>query len=139
MKKTWELKKKVLPQNTDYAGVLWHGEYVNWMEEARIRAFESSNMPYKDIVAMGFDFPVISLQINYLKALFLGEEVIIRTSCCKKKGLRWPWRTMIFNEESLLAAEAYVEIILVKRTLDSFKIMRGMPAEIKEYMIFLEK
>ncbi len=24
------------PHHTDYAGVVWHGTYVNWMEEARV-------------------------------------------------------------------------------------------------------
>ena len=26
------LTKRVLPQHTDYAGVMWHGAYVQWLE-----------------------------------------------------------------------------------------------------------
>ena len=27
----WTLEKQVLPQHIDYAGVIWHGSYVNWL------------------------------------------------------------------------------------------------------------
>ena len=33
----YTLTKRVLPQHTDYAGVMWHGAYVQWLEEARVR------------------------------------------------------------------------------------------------------
>ena len=29
----YTLTKRVLPQHTDYAGVMWHGAYVQWLEE----------------------------------------------------------------------------------------------------------
>ena len=30
----YTLTKRVLPHHTDYAGVMWHGAYVQWREEA---------------------------------------------------------------------------------------------------------
>ncbi len=36
--KPWLLDKLVLPQNTDHAGVMWHGSYLTWLEEARVKA-----------------------------------------------------------------------------------------------------
>ena len=38
--KKWELIKLVLPQHTDQAGVMWHGCYLNFLEEARINALD---------------------------------------------------------------------------------------------------
>ena len=32
------MKKIVLPQHADHAGVMWHGKYFNWLEESRINA-----------------------------------------------------------------------------------------------------
>ena len=34
----WRVQKRVLPQHTDHAGVMWHGAYVAWLEEARVEA-----------------------------------------------------------------------------------------------------
>jgi len=40
-RKLWELKKKVLPQHTDHAGVMWHGYYLKSLEESRLDAMKS--------------------------------------------------------------------------------------------------
>ena len=37
----WRLCKRVLPQHTDHAGVMWHGAYVAWLEEARVEALNA--------------------------------------------------------------------------------------------------
>lgn len=40
----WTLTMRVLPQHTDYAGVLWHGAYVQWLEEARVEALQAAGL-----------------------------------------------------------------------------------------------
>ena len=35
----WLLERRVLPQHTDHAGVMWHGAYLAWLEEARVEAY----------------------------------------------------------------------------------------------------
>ena len=44
--KPWELKKRVLPQHTDHAGVMWHGTYLNWLEESRIDSIDKAGIKY---------------------------------------------------------------------------------------------
>ena len=41
MERAWCCSKRVLPQHTDHAGVLWHGAYVAWLEEARVEALDA--------------------------------------------------------------------------------------------------
>ena len=50
----WRLIKCVLPQHTDHAGVMWHGAYVSWLEEARIHALSNVGLNYKEISNEGF-------------------------------------------------------------------------------------
>ena len=40
----WVCRKQVLPQDTDHAGVLWHGSYVAWLEEARVQALAEAGL-----------------------------------------------------------------------------------------------
>ena len=54
------LTKRVLPQHTDYAGVMWHGAYVQWLEEARVEALQAAGLGYAAMTAMGVDMPVVS-------------------------------------------------------------------------------
>ena len=44
--KALRLIKCVLPQHTDHAGVMWHGVYLNWLEEARIEALSQVGLTY---------------------------------------------------------------------------------------------
>ena len=55
----YTLTKRVLPQHTDYAGVMWHGAYVQWLEEARIEALQAAGLGYAAMTAMGVDMPVV--------------------------------------------------------------------------------
>ena len=32
----FEYPVKAQPHHTDYAGIVWHGTYLTWMEEARV-------------------------------------------------------------------------------------------------------
>ena len=37
----FEYPVRVQPHHTDYAGVVWHGTYLTWMEEARVECLRS--------------------------------------------------------------------------------------------------
>ena len=92
-KKPWRLKKKVLPQNTDHAGVMWHGAYVNWLEELRVKALMEVGVPYEKLSMQGFEMPVVELRIKYISALHHGDEVVVESLVLERKGLRLPWKT----------------------------------------------
>jgi len=79
MKKTWEIKKIVLPQHSDHAGVMWHGTYFNWLEEARISALSKVGIDYIDLTNKGYELPLIETSIRYVSPLFLGENISIET------------------------------------------------------------
>ena len=80
------LTKRVLPQHTDYAGVMWHGAYVQWLEEARVEALQASGLGYAAMTAMGVDMPVVSLHLDYRHPLRHGDEVCIESRCPGSAG-----------------------------------------------------
>ena len=65
----WRVQKRVLPQHTDHAGVMWHGSYVAWLEEARVEALVAAGLSYAEMTTLGVEMPVVSLKINYRQAL----------------------------------------------------------------------
>ena len=68
-RRAWRLVRRVLPQHTDHAGVMWHGAYLAWLEEARVEALASAGLAYSDLSARGLELPVVSLAIDYRQAL----------------------------------------------------------------------
>ena len=81
----------VHPHHTDYGGVVWHGTYLAWMEEARVACLKSIGIDFADLVAMGCDLPVVEVSIRYHRALKMGESAIVKTRTIDMEGVRIIW------------------------------------------------
>ena len=81
----------VYPNHTDYAGIVWHGNYITWMEEARVECLRSCGINFADLVALGCDLPVVDLSIRYRHALRMGESAIVKTRAVDMTGVRIVW------------------------------------------------
>ena len=93
----WKLIKLVLPQHTDHAGVMWHGAYLAFLEEARIDALSQVGLTYAKISIEGYEMPVVDFHIKYMTPFFHGDEVILESSVLPKKGPRITWKTNFSN------------------------------------------
>jgi acyl-CoA thioester hydrolase len=116
----------VQPHHTDYAGVVWHGSYLTWMEEARIAVFRDVGIEFADLVAMGCDLPVVSLNLNYHQAVHMGQKVCVRSQLEPTSGVRLTWVQNICALDSDLC---YVSgrVVNVPIDVQKRKIMRKFP------------
>ena len=126
----WRLSKRVLPQHTDHAGVVWHGTYVAWLEEARVEALAMAGASYGEIAARGLEMPVVSLQIEYRRSLHHGDIVHLDSVCGPQRGVRWPWTTRVFRKQEMVA-EAVVELVMLAA---EGRILRRAPEELVPVM-----
>ena len=136
--KKWELIKKVLPQHTDHAGVMWHGSYLEFLEEGRIDALDKVGISYSELSKKGFEIPVISLQIKYKISFFHGEKVIINSRFNLGNKIRFNCKTLFLKSNGNIGAEANTGLVLVKKENDSIKIVREIPEQIKNKLLLLE-
>ena len=79
------------PYHTDYAGVVWHGTYVTWMETARVECLRSMGIDFAELVKLGCDLPVVELSIRYHRAIRLGETALVKTRMDEMTGVRMYW------------------------------------------------
>ena len=123
----------MLPQHTDHAGVMWHGAYVGWLEEARVEALASAGLDYSDLSARGLELPLVSLSIDYRQALLHGDRVEIHSSLQPRRGPRLPWQSRILGPDGRLAAEARVELVLVDLSAGAAarRLLRRLPADLE--------
>ncbi len=135
----WIISKRVLPQHTDHAGVAWHGAYLAWLEEARIDALACCNLLYKELSSEGFELPVVNLEINYLKTIIHGEEIVLKSWALPKKGVRWPWYTKILTAKGEVAAEASVQLVLIQMAASGRRVLKRPPDKWKEIFLDLQK
>jgi acyl-CoA thioester hydrolase len=109
----WRLQRRVLPQHTDHAGVMWHGSYLAWLEEARVEALAAAGLAYADLSAAGYELPVVSLALDYRQALLHGESIQLESWVLPRRGLKLPWLSRFVKPDGRVAAEARVELVLV--------------------------
>ena len=122
---------RVQPHHTDYGGVVWHGTYITWMESARVECLRAAGTPFEDLVSLGYDLPVVSLDIRYKQPLTLGAAAVVKTRLEASKGVRlnWHYRIETNGPESQLCVSGQVSLVTVDA--GDRKIVRRLPAEIK--------
>lgn len=126
MEKWFTYPIKPHPHHTDYAGVVWHGSYISWMEEARIEYLHSVGVDFADLVALGCDLPVVSLAIRYHRPMLLGTVALLKVRIADFSGVRINWEHRI---ESKDGKELYftAQVTLVPVDREKGKIMRKLP------------
>ena len=124
-KSVWKINKIVLPQNSDHAGVMWHGNYFNWLEEGRINALSEVGVNYFDLTKRGFDLPLINSSIKYIKPLYLGDKIIIESIFNIGKSPKINVNSKFLNEQKEVLTIAEVNMVLINK--DNFTIIRRRP------------
>ena len=135
--KTWDLKKMVLPQHTDHAGVVWHGTYLNWLEESRIDSIYKAGIEYTELLKRGYEMPVYKIEIKYLIPIMLGDEIIVKSYFITNKGPRLKVNSTFTNIRNKINAEASIDIVLINK--ENFKVVRKIPDFLEYYLNNLRK
>jgi len=121
----------VYPHHTDYGGVGWHGTYIAWMEEARVKCLRSIGIDYADLVAMGCELPVVEFSTRYHRAMKMGVTAIVKTRMSRSNNVRLDWDYQIVSEDG---SELYLtgRVTLVPIDRAKGKIMRRLPQPIAD-------
>lgn len=125
----WRIRKRVLPQHTDHAGVVWHGVYVAWLEEARVEALVAAGLSYAAMAELGIEMPVVSLRIDYRRSLRHGDLVDLESVCDDQRGARWPWCSRLLRGKDLIA-EAHVDLVMLAVDGAQRRVMRRPPSSL---------
>ncbi|WP_392531734.1 acyl-CoA thioesterase [Nostoc sp. C117] len=127
----FEYPVRVQPHHTDYAGIVWHGSYLAWMEEARVECLRSIGIEFADLVALGCDLPVVELSVRYHRSMQLGMVAIVKTRMAEVTGVRIDWDYAIISTDG---QQLYVtaKVTLVALDRERGKIMRQLPPTFKD-------
>ena len=135
----WILRKVVLPQNADHAGVMWHGSYLLWLEEARISSLLNVGLAYRDLSNEGFEMPVVELDIKYKLPLYHGDNVILQSRVSQGQGAKWLWQTRFITDLNKTAALANVYLVLIEKNDLGNRLLRNGPDYLAKALVELQK
>ncbi len=66
--------------DVDLAGVVWHGHYMKYLENARWSLMDSIGFSLDAMIASGFLWPVVGLQVKYVRAARYGDRLRVQAS-----------------------------------------------------------
>ena len=121
----WIIRKEVMPQHTDHAGVLWHGYYLNWLEEARIDALFKVGIKYIDLIKDGYEMPVVSIEIKYKSPILHGEEILIESEFIINESPRIKINSNFIGRNNIITTSSSIDLVLINK--ENFSIVRKKP------------
>ena len=121
----WIIRKETMPQHTDHAGVLWHGYYLNWLEEARIDALSKVGLKYVDLIKEGYEMPVVSIEIKYKSPIFHGEVIFIQSRFLINKSPRINIKSDFIGRQNTIKTSSSIDLVLINK--ENFSIVRKKP------------
>ncbi|MBQ7450410.1 acyl-CoA thioesterase [bacterium] len=74
-----EYKLKVSFEDLDPMNIVWHGNYMRYMEQARCNMLSELKYTYMDIKADGYAYPVAKMQVKYIKPAFFNDILTVKT------------------------------------------------------------
>lgn len=93
----------------DSMRVVWHGNYIKYLEDGRESFGEEYQLGYYDVFEYGLMTPIVKLNINYKRTIKYGESIIIETEYIPTKAAKIIFKYRILNaatNEVILSAES---------------------------------
>ena len=91
---------------TDQMGVVYHGNYAQYLEMGRVEWLRGLGISYKKMEENGVMLPVISLQLNYKNSAFYDDVLTVETRLKKMPSVKIEFDYKIYNDKSQLLVEA---------------------------------
>ncbi|CAI8990820.1 acyl-CoA thioester hydrolase [Pseudomonas sp. IT-232MI5] len=66
--------------DVDTMQVVWHGHYVKYLEVARCALLDKIGHNYTQMVESGYAWPIIDLQLRYVRGAVFGQRLNVRAS-----------------------------------------------------------
>jgi acyl-CoA thioester hydrolase len=63
--------------HSDLLGIVWHGNYVQWLEDARQSLGTAIGLGYEDLMRERFAAPIVDMQLQYKKPARYGDKLEI--------------------------------------------------------------
>lgn len=97
----------------DSLEIVWHGNYIKYMEDGREAFGRAFGISYLDIKAHGYTIPVVKVSCEFKKALRYGEKAVIKTTYIDTEAAKIVFMTHIYNEnDELVASGETVQVFI---------------------------
>jgi acyl-CoA thioester hydrolase len=112
-----EISFRVRYGETDQMGVVYYGNYAQYLEMGRVEWLRSLGLSYKWMEEHGVMLPVISLKIEYKNPARYDDLITVRTQLKNKPSVRIEFDYVILNKDGEILIEANTVLVF----MDAYK------------------
>ena len=107
---------KVRYCETDQMGLVHHGSYVNYFEEARIAWIANLGFSYGEMEKSGIILPVSKLNVSYLKPAYFEDNLVVNVELAEIPTSRLIFNYTIKNKDEVVVTGNTILAFLDKKT-----------------------
>ena len=98
----------------DMMQIVWHGNYIKYIEEGREAFGKKYGISYMQIKDQGFMAPVVNLNIDFKKPLKYGDNALVETFYQDSEAAKIIYTFKIYRESDheLVATAESVQVFL---------------------------
>jgi acyl-CoA thioester hydrolase len=83
----------------DPLGIVWHGHYVRYFEDAREDFGKTYGVSYLDFYRNSLAVPIVSIQCDYKKPLRYGDTIIVETVYVNTAAAKLNFNYQVFDAQ----------------------------------------
>ncbi len=105
---------KVRFGEVDSMGIVWHGNYVKYIEEGRESFGKKYGISYLDIYSHDVMAPVVNMNIDFKKQVQYGDVLIIETEFVNNVAAKIVFKFRIFrkSDDELVATAETTQVFI---------------------------
>lgn len=88
---------------TDMMGIVYHANYLPWLEVARTQLLREQGFPYRQLEADGYRIPVLEVAVKYRRPALYDDTLTIVATIKEKPLLRIRIEYEVLRGDELLA------------------------------------
>ena len=101
-----KLSFRVRYGETDQMGIVYYGNYAQYLEMGRVEWLRDLGVTYKSMEDSGILLPVLDLKIKYIKSAKYDDLITVETNLKKRPLVKIEFDYKIYNAARDLLAEA---------------------------------
>jgi len=109
---------KVRFSEVDSMGVVWHGNYVKYLEDGREAFGSEYGLSYTDVYEKGLMTPIVKLDVDYKGMIKYGDEILIVTEFVPTVAAKVIFKYKIYNAKDN-------KLVLTATTIQVFIDLEG--------------
>jgi acyl-CoA thioester hydrolase len=102
-------------EEVDSLGIVWHGRYPSYFEDARVRLFENFDIAYLTLYHKGLVTPIKKMHVDYSLPLRFEDEVTIEAIMHFSEAARINIEYIIRNAAGAVATTGYTVQMMMDR------------------------